>query len=57
MTIADLGEEYTERKIRTYEPTVHKGESKASKYFVKPITKALGMKHAEEHARTTRLTA
>jgi len=51
-----LGDEYTERKIRVYEPKVVKGEGKVSKYFVKPITKAMGFNKGKSD-NERRLTA
>ena len=50
-----MGDEYSERKIRVYEPKVVKGESKVSKYFVKPMKKFV-LKEGS-NSSTRRLTA
>jgi hypothetical protein len=49
------GEEYTEHKVRVYKTVHQKGEGRLSKYFVKPISKALG--HKPHNDSASRLTA
>lgn len=50
-------EEYTETKTRVYAAKKVKNQSKFSKYFVKPITKAMGMKEGDGNSKRGRLTA
>jgi hypothetical protein len=47
-----MGDDYTERKVRVYEPKVVKSESKLQKYVVNPMKKVAGM-----DGKSKRLTA